>query len=217
MMSSSSNTESVTNSPRRRPGAIVGRLLVLLVLAGVATAAAGDMRCQGTLVQRGDTPDTVVAACGKPGFVDDWRQDIPNTHIGVPDIVQWYYNAGSSRLVRVLRFRRGRLTDISTAGYGFAVPGPRDCSPGEIVLGMNKYHLLTVCGQPDDTRVLLLLANQHPYVNTAQVQRRSLTPILREYWLYDFGSSRLPRRLTLDSGIVVDIETRSHGDTLDRP
>lgn len=191
--------------------------LLLLLAVSYAAGAGGSLRCNGGLVSHGDFTVEVIEACGEPDFVDRWRQTVPNPHNSVPNIEQWYYNFGPSRLVQVLKFREGTLQRIDSAGYGFATPGPRRCGPTDIVAGISKYRLLQMCGEPEQSESLVVLSGRHRQGGSEFFRRDILVPVLREHWLYNFGTSRLLRDVTLENGVVVDIDTKGRGYESQQP
>ncbi|MES1945597.1 hypothetical protein PC39_15819 [Salinisphaera sp. PC39] len=179
-------------------------MLLLLWPPSPADAADG-MRCQGRLVDRGDSAAEVRAVCGEPDFTDRWEADEVPPNAVVPDVRIWVYNPGPGRLLSILRFRNGRLQSVGNDGYGFAVPGPRDCEPNRIVPGMSKYRLLETCGEPMQRDAIVL--------NRPLRHRPGgyFVTVRREKWLYNFGSSRLQREVTLENGVVTDVTTGERG------
>ena len=110
----------------------------------------------------------------------------------------------------MLEFRDGRLRRVKTAGYGFAAPGDRDCRAAELVAGLSKYRLLEMCGEPAQIDSFIVLRPSGP-VGAARYRPNIVVPTLRETWLYNFGSRRLLRELTLENGIVVSVDTGGRG------
>lgn len=181
--------------------------LVFVMLLLPATAFAGSMRCDGNLVTRDDLAVEVLHKCGKPDFVDNWQQ----AAAGIGDIEQWYYNFGPSQLIQVLEFRDGRLRRINSADYGFNLPGQGACKPIDIVQGISKYHLLEKCGEPAQVNSLVVYANPNGAAGSRHYQSSYLVPVLREFWIYNFGPRSLLRRITLENGIVVNVNTHGRG------
>jgi hypothetical protein len=108
------------------------------------------MRCGARLVSVEAVAAEVQALCGAPDFRD--RRVLPLRYGYDADTEVWYYNRGPSRLVRVLTFRDGRLTDVATDGYGFVPPAQPQCSPGDLREGMSKYRLLAFWAEPVPAR-----------------------------------------------------------------
>ncbi len=100
--------------------------------------AAWALRCGNRLVKEGMHESQVIALCGDPistrqlGYV--LRPYIIRQPVGISvahgtrhtyggyhqvlDIKEMLFNFGPHRLMRLVRFEGGRMTDIRTAGYG---------------------------------------------------------------------------------------------------
>lgn len=183
----------------------IAPIAVLIALWPPAAPAADGMRCEGGLIDRGDGPAEVRAACGEPDYSDRWEQRGGPPYHAIPDVETWVYNPGPGRLVSILRFRNGRLLGVDSDGYGFAVPGPRDCSPNSIVTGMSKYRLLEACGEPVQRDSVIL------YRPLGRHRPGLFAPLRREKWLYDFGKRRLRREVVIENGYVTDVVVGERG------
>lgn len=187
------------------------RICCLLTTALIATwmptmaLAAGSMRCGSRIVNDGMRDIEVLGACGEPDFRDvqtpsaDW----------IGDRQEWTYNFGSSQLLRIVRLRNGKVTDIDSDGYGFdGVPQP-PCNPLDIVPGLSKFRLSLRCGAPATRRSMSLLV---PLRETqAASSPQHVVPLVREEWVYNFGSSFLLRIVTLENGRVSDVRNGDRG------
>ena len=185
----------------------------LIVAAAVlATPARADnLRCGGSLVQKGDPAAAVRSSCGEPDFVDPWIGGVDIAYGAVPNMEAWTYNRGPGRLLQVLIFRDGRLDRIREDGYGFRVPaGPSECQPASITRGMSKYRLLVACGQPAQKSGGYVLSTRGSQ-STYDFRRRGVVPVYREQWIFNFGSSRLLREVTLENAVVVETDTLDRG------
>jgi hypothetical protein len=180
-------------------------LLLPMLLAGGA-ANADIMRCDGKVVSTGDRSFEVLRRCGEPSFRDEWDEYLAYHHLPSAHVEEWYYNFGPSRLVHVLRFRNGRLTDIDTDGYGFD-EGRGSCSPGEIVFGMTQFTLLSRCGEPD-ARERRLELRSFPRRDGRYTQP---VTVRVDEWVYNFGPASFIRIVTLINGRVDRIETGDRG------
>jgi len=181
-------------------------LALSLLAVPPATAAPDSLRCHGNLVTRGDLAIEVVDACGRPDFVDPWDESgHRHSHHFVPHIEEWTYNFGPSRLLYLLRFRRGKLVNIETVGHGFSTHDRHACSTDQLVPDLTKYRLLQLCGPPDQREHTFLLRPEHRGAHGV------FTPIRREVWIYNFGERRLLREITLENSRVVEIDTRGRG------
>lgn len=90
-------------------------------LAAVAfapcAAQADSLRCGDRLVHTDAPAGEVVATCGEPDYRERWitlRDDV-----AAEEAEAWTYNFGPDRFMRTLYFRRGRLVQIETGGYGY--------------------------------------------------------------------------------------------------
>lgn len=199
-------------------------LRVFVLLLWLATAAwshgalaVDSIRCGSRLVAVEARAAEVLAACGEPAYRDVWTFQQPNTQSWVSDLEEWYYNFGSSQLLRVLRLRNGRVVDIDSDGYGFNGTGPRRCEPGSLVEGQSKYRLLLSCGEPltrrahNTYRPLRGRSPPHPGARDYYHRDEYLVPVYREEWVYNFGSRYLMRVVTLENGRIVNIENGERG------
>lgn len=180
-------------------------IAILLLLLPLAASASG-MRCEGGLVDRGDLAIEVQEACGEPDLVDAWQGGYGHRpHHAVPDVEQWYYNFGPRRLMHILQIRNGRVARIERQGYGFRPSEDGQCSPTEIEPSMSKLRLLARCGEPAQSDSVVVLRN----LKHSRYGR--VVPVRRETWIYNFGDSRLLRRVRLENGRVVDVDTEGRG------
>lgn len=187
---------------------------ILLLLSGVAgpleVHAAGSMRCSGHIVSDGMSAAALLLACGEPAYRDVWNE---GHYAGglLADAEDWYYNFGSSQLLRVVRLRAGSVSDIDTDGYGYdALPSP-PCNPQAIVEGLSKYRLFLLCGPPLTRRVQALVAPYDRYGRPGYDPHGYSSPVYREEWTYNFGSAYLMRLVTLENGKVIDVENSDRG------
>jgi len=187
-------------------------LMAMLVLLGTSQLAASDsLRCGSRLIGNGALAAEVLGACGEPDYRDTWLVPQPYSGRYVSDAEEWYYNFGPSQLLRILRFRNGKLVDVGSDGYGYMEPpGPPDCEPAEIVEGLSKFRLLLRCGEPvtrESVNVLRPLRDPQ----TGAAIHRYQEPVFREKWVYNFGSRYFLRIVTLENGRVTDVEQGSRG------
>jgi hypothetical protein len=191
---------------------------ILLVLCGLLwlptpSPAAEAMRCGSRIASVGMTAAELLAICGEPSYRDVWAQ--PGAYGGgyLGNVEEWTYNFGSSQLLRVLRFRQGRLQRIDDDGYGFADDGPGDCSQRGIVRGMSKYRLIAQCGEPATKVADVVQAPVDRYDRIYDPRRayNSWEIVYREEWVYNFGRGRLMRIVHLDNARVTDVEFGERG------
>ncbi len=124
----------------RRPWVWSARIL-LCALFGLSAgrARADGMSCGSRLVSEGDAPYEVRSLCGSPDAENQWveyralrrwistpcfvQQGVVRCgyveEVVVPVAVeQWLYDFGPHSLVRYLTFEQGRLSRVTTGGYG---------------------------------------------------------------------------------------------------
>lgn len=104
-------------------------LLLLLMLSTPGNAARDSLRCQGRLVEIGDTPEEVQDTCGPPQHSqreeihpDTWISryyDYEHERYRAPYLIKgpirreiWTYDFGSNRLPYYLHFENDRLIRI---------------------------------------------------------------------------------------------------------
>ena len=120
-------------------------VLSVLLLAEPALA----LRCQSRLISEGDPQAKVLRFCGEPTSVQQrivYRSGIPNgwvnrtptvrngdSEIGVTReellihqrsvvevlVEEWLYNLGPRKLMRIVHFENGLVTDVKRLGYGY--------------------------------------------------------------------------------------------------
>lgn len=190
-----------------------GITLILLIIVHFEGWSDSRWRCASSVISSGDDAARVRGVCGAPALRDVQPQFDPRNGQRFGDTEVWTYNLGSHQLLRLLRFRNGRLVDIATEGYGFTPPAVPGCAAHEPAEGWSKYRLLARCGEPADKRAMSLLsqAYRHDGRRRPPLPDRSVTAVYREEWTYNFGADSLLRRVLLENGIVVDIEDDGRG------
>ena len=113
------------------------RLLLLILILGLAEPAMA-LRCGSKLVRDGDHKSKVLKYCGEPTGVQTrtiYRGGVPRSihrsprhtdsllvtrHAVVEIIVEeWTYNFGPRRLMRMVRFENGFVTEVTQLTYGY--------------------------------------------------------------------------------------------------
>ncbi|HEY9545211.1 MAG TPA: DUF2845 domain-containing protein, partial [Solimonas sp.] len=180
-------------------------LCAAALLMPLPSHAAESLRCGSRLASVGMTAAEVLSVCGEPGYRDVWAQ--PGGYGGgyLGNVEEWTYNFGSSQLLRVMRFRQGRLQRIDTDGYGFADDGPGDCSQRGITGGMSKYRLIAQCGEPVTkvADVVQAPVDRYDRIYGPHHSYNSWEIVYREEWVYNFGRGRLMRIVHLDNARVT--------------
>ncbi|ABI55658.1 DUF2845 domain-containing protein [Alkalilimnicola ehrlichii MLHE-1] len=182
--------------------------LIALVLLAVAAPTEASMRCGARLVTTGDRDYDVRSACGEP----DHRSMVWSSYLPargwIAEEEVWYYNLGPQRLMRVLRFRHGRLRQIETAGYGFNPDSPGSCRPRDLRAGMSELELVARCGEPDSLTIRRRAGSSPPRAPWYGGPERIV-----EEWLYDFGPQHFYRLVILHRGEVERVERgERHGN-----
>ncbi len=196
-------------------------LLMLALLGWSAAAPAADsMRCGSRLVAVEARAAEVLLACGEPDYRDTWNFQQPRTGNWVSDVEEWYYNFGSNQLLRVLKFRNGKLVDIDADGYGYNASAARACRPEDIVEGLSKFRLMISCGEPltrkaeSGYRPLREREYRGGGWSSSRDNYAYQEQIYREEWVYNFGSRYLLRIVTLENGRVAQVENGVRGSDM---
>ena len=101
------------------------------------------------------------------------------------------------------------------AALGWAGAAAADsfrCGTRLITDGDSTDKVEALCGPPSSIQRHEILARRYhwfrgrPYYSSLEPE-----PIPVEYWTYNLGSRKLMRRLKFEDGLLVDIETLSHG------
>lgn len=188
----------------------------LLLAAGLPAQASDSMRCGSRIVSVEARAAEVLAACGEPQFRDVFSLPAPRHAGEIAAVEKWTYNFGRNQLMHVLKLRNGRLVDIYTDGYGFSPAAQPRCNASRIVDGLSKYRLLASCGEPltrRDVGFITALQPRHRRdVGGLSLQRGHLpVEVYREEWVYNFGSNAFLKIVTLDDGVVSDVENGERG------
>lgn len=187
----------------------------LFIFGQGGTAASDSLRCGSRIVSTEDSTAAVKAVCGEPALRDVLPQVDPETGDRYDDVEVWTYNFGSSQLLRLLRFRNGRLIEIETEGYGFRPPENPRCTPYDIVNGESKYRLLAFCGEPETRRVLSPVTPYPAERRYRKIEKyrgpATFTVQYREEWRYNFGSRSFLSRVILENGRVAYTESEGRG------
>ncbi|KAF0192809.1 MAG: hypothetical protein FD165_579 [Gammaproteobacteria bacterium] len=206
--------------PMKRSGiyatACVGMLL--------CTESAWALRCGNDLVLTGEHKIEVLKSCGKPLLVEQWAEtgvvfsQSGKVVVGERDtstVEVWTYNFGPARFIHFLRFVNGRLDEITPGPRGFSgaavVNGSPEC--GKIVSkGDRRIELLRECGEPAsvDERSREQMIGIRDEAGATLSQGRKVEVRVEE-WTYNFGPTRFLVFVTLENGVVVDVQTGDYG------
>jgi len=179
--------------------------LTLVCLLLPQAAEASNLRCDGKIIKRGDRPFEVRRHCGEPDTIVPLHTVYTAQHGHVPTREEWQYNFGPHRLMRFLVFQNGRLSQVRTGEHGFRSREGRCTSPLSIQTGISQMELVARCGEPE-SKELRITQTTYRLDRRGRHYRRGLPA---EDWIYDFGSGRFMRIVTLINGRVVNIERSS--------
>lgn len=196
------------------------RLAVLAAAVLLAPAARADdsLRCDGGVVSLGDSKLDLLGKCGEPTLRDDRPVEAVAAAQRLLSYVveRWTYDFGPSRFAMTVTMRLGKVTAIERGGRGYAEPGPRApvrlrrarCEPYAIREGDTTLDLLGRCGDPALREEAVETCCDAVDVEDPAVVRTTLHV---EVWTYDFGPSALQRRVRLEDGKVVRVDTGGRG------
>lgn len=193
--------------------------LVLIGVFASSTASANALRCGNRIINEGQTSAEVLVACGQPVYRDEWTFTIEHTGEYFADTEVWYYDFGPQQLLRVVRLTEGVVRQIDTDGYGLGRKPALACNPNKLVTGLSKYRLLAWCGDPftrrreNALRALRARPNGILRYEDQQMLRRNEyeSSVYRETWVYNFGPQFFMRKVLLEDGWVVSVESLERG------
>lgn len=196
----------------------------IIILAVLYSQNVWALRCGTELVSEGDRKIEVLKACGEPVLKDYWDEETiafqgDNTVLmgekGTHTVEVWTYNFGPTRFMQFLRFVNGRLDTITTGPHGFSTSAltiKKDSACGNLVSEDDrKIEVLIKCGEPTtkDYRTIERIV-KHKTKDRSLVSGRKVY-INVEEWTYNFGPTHFLLFITLENGVVVNIETGEHG------
>jgi len=214
------NSDQKTMALHAKRGIV--KIFITLIVTLLYCSQAWALRCGSELVSKGDRKIEVLKACSEPFLVDNWEEENvafqgdEATVVGektIHSIEVWTYNFGPTRFMQFLRFKNGKLDNISTGPYGFnksalTTKSDPDCRK-PVSDGNRKIEVLTNCGEPttkDTWQVERIIKHKDKGLVTGRK-----VYIATEEWTYNFGPNRFMLFITLENGIVVNIETGDHG------
>lgn len=108
----------------------------LLMMMMISFSSSYAMRCNNQLISEGDSQFDVLQRCGEPAFKrtypleisvkrevetgNEIRQEIEKQLSKTIFIEEWTYNFGNLRLLQIVTFRDGKVTEIKSGGYGYS-------------------------------------------------------------------------------------------------
>ncbi len=96
----------------------MGRALALLLATALwaaalaPPAARAGMRCEGALIEEGDSMARVLLECGEPLLRQTIALDNTSTTEGV--VEQWTYDLGPGRFLQIVTFEGGQVLSIES-------------------------------------------------------------------------------------------------------
>ena len=208
------------------------RLALAAALAASAGAALGDdsLRCDGGIVSLGDSKLDLLGKCGSPALVEERPVEFSQFSVlpGVGSAEQrsattlekWTYDFGPSRFVQIVSLELGRVVKVERGTYGYdANATSRDKAPkiprarcDHLVPreGLTSFELLSRCGEPAMREVGLVTISSVVGGGRGGASVLSRTAPV-EVWYFDFGPQVLVRRVTVEDGRVLRVETGGYG------
>ena len=104
---------------------------------------------------------------------------------------------------------------VLLAGLGLSATTAADsfrCGTRLITDGDSAAKVLALCGEPSEVTTTSVL--RRPVVwryGRPWYASDDLVPVVVEFWTYNLGTQKLMRRLRIEEGLVVEIETLGHG------
>ena len=206
---------------------------LLTLLASVLAPAAdlameSSIRCEGGIVQVGQTQVDLLGKCGDPVLKDvtvaeagvalvregPLALDAASTTAAVE---HWTYNFGPNRFIQVVTLESGRVVRIESGSYGYDPERVRNrdgappCDSSAIRVDLRKLDLLARCGPPParDVRRERRAASEPATVQGATAI--AFTSVQVETWTYDLGPNRFITIATLQDGKVIAVEHGGYG------
>jgi len=213
-----------------------GRAVLALAAGAVACAAAmgaradDSLRCDGGIVSIGDSKLDLLGKCGSPALVEERPVEFsqlsilpgaaPSEQRSATTIEKWTYDFGPSRFVQIVSLELGRVVRVERGTYGYDSNATRRDKAPKIPRarcdhlvpreGLTSFELLSRCGEPAMREVGLATIS-----SLVGGSRGGSTVLSRtapvEVWYFDFGPQVLVRRVTVEDGRVLRVETGGYG------
>lgn len=170
--------------------------------------------CEGKIISPGDTKMDVIMKCGEPALKDSHeeqlteRLDDTTKRKTIITVETWTYNFGPQSFLRILEFRNGKLTEVSTGGYGYADTKERAplCDEQKVRKGDTKLDMLIQCGEPASKEDRI-----EEMIEEFDGGTKRKVSVNIEEWTYNLGPNRFMRTFTFRNGKLVDIKTGNYG------
>lgn len=204
-------------------------LLAAFLLLPLA-ARADSLRCDGGIVSVGDSKLDLLGKCGPPALreaqgeersrvrVDQGGQAASGRTTAVT-VERWTYDFGPRAFVQYVTLEAGTITAVGHGSYGYgpaarredgpAIPRAR-CDQLAFHLGDTTFDLVSRCGEPALVDVKLVTRTESTPDGRGGTVSTTVTST-REFWTYDLGPQTLVRRLTVEDGRVIRVDTGGYG------
>lgn len=209
----------------------VVRLLLAAALILLAPRAGADsLRCDGGLVAVGDSKLDLLGKCGQPALREAVAEERASLQVDAAGtavsgqraavtVERWTYNFGPRRFVQHVRLEGGLVTAVEQGGYGYDLGAAPDLAPAiprarcdqlGFHLGDSTFDLLARCGEPATRDVRVVTRTSSGPSGGGAVAVTTATELV-EVWTYDLGPRVLSRRLLIEAGRLVRIDTGGYG------
>jgi len=184
--------------------------LALLAIAMLLLAfnASASLYCGAALIKVGDPQYRVAEACPRPFYEEQLPVFAGHGYaatVGALGFEQvWYFNFGSSKLMRRMVFSHGRLQRIDELGYGVGyVPGSRRCSARDLAnAGTLSAEIYARCGAPD-----YVYDAGSDYARSFRYGHLPAVTFTR--WIYSWNGNSLDRELLFRNGRLMELRAVS--------
>jgi len=193
-------------------------------------ARADSLRCDGGLVSVGDSKLDLLGKCGPPALREAQGEERSRIRVDASGqaatgrstavtVERWTYDFGPRQFVQHVTLEAGTITAVAHGGYGYgqaprreegpAIPRAR-CDQLAFHVGDSTFDVVSRCGEPALLDVKLVTRTESTPDGRGGTVSTTVSST-RELWTYDLGPQALVRRLTIDGGRVVRVDTGGYG------
>lgn len=195
-------------------GRFVAAILSLSLFLFFPAGKVLGLPCRGQIVNTGEAMAEVAAKCGEAALkeqrtVSVKETDKSGTLATTTTIDEWTYDFGPEELMQMYRFENGKLTEISSIGYG----RPHDdqgenCRNGQLLaVGDTAVDAFLKCGDP-----LMKEKKEDKVTETEDGGTKRWTAVSVVEWTYRYGPDLPGYTLRFENGKVVEIRQRKFGE-----
>jgi uncharacterized protein DUF2845 len=205
------------------------RLVLAACLALPLAAGADSLRCDGGIVSQGDSKLDLLGKCGAPALREAQGEERTRVrldasgravagHSSALTVERWTYNFGPRQFVQHVTLESGTVKAVERGGYGYelgerpeevAIPRAR-CDQLAFRVGDTTFDLVARCGEPALRDVKVVTRTVSTPDGAGGSVATTITRTL-EIWTYDLGPQTLVRRLIIDDGKVLRVDTGTYG------